>query len=84
MCIALWANTEFLYSMPVSQKKYLKLPFRHRCTHTHPHIYKHTHIYINTHTHVVGLVSKFCPTLASPWTVTHQALLSMGYTRQEY
>ena len=25
-----------------------------------------------------------CPTLATPWTVTHQAPLSMGFFRQEY
>ena len=31
-----------------------------------------------------GLVSKLCPTLATPWTVAHQAPLSMGFTRQEH
>ena len=31
-----------------------------------------------------GLVTKSCPTLATPWTVAHQALLSMGFSRQEY
>ena len=31
-----------------------------------------------------GLVSKSCPTLATPWTVTCQAPLSMGFPRQEY
>ena len=31
-----------------------------------------------------GLVVKLCPTLASPWTVAYQALLSMGFTSQEY
>ena len=31
-----------------------------------------------------GLVAKSCPTLATPWTVAHQALLSMGFCRQEY
>ena len=25
-----------------------------------------------------------CPTLATPWTVVHQAPLSMGFSRQEY
>ena len=35
---------------------------------------------------VVGgaLVAKSCPTLATPWTVAHQAPLSMGFSRQEY
>ena len=31
-----------------------------------------------------GLVSKSCPTLATPWTVASQAPLSMGFPRQEY
>ena len=31
-----------------------------------------------------GLVTKLFPTLAIPWTVTHQAPLSMGLSRQEY
>ena len=31
-----------------------------------------------------GLVPKFCPTLATPWIVVHQAPLSMGFPRQEY
>ena len=31
-----------------------------------------------------GLVAKSCPTLAIPWTVAGQALLSMGFSRREY
>ena len=31
-----------------------------------------------------GLVAKLCPTLMTPWTVAHQAPLSMGFSRQEY
>ena len=31
-----------------------------------------------------GSVDKLCPTLAAPWTVAHQAPLSMGFSRQEY
>ena len=31
-----------------------------------------------------GLVTKSCPTLATPWTVTCQAPLSMGFSKQEY
>jgi len=31
-----------------------------------------------------GLVVKLCPTLATPWTVAHQAPLSMGFPWQEY
>ena len=30
------------------------------------------------------LVTKSCPTLTVPWTVACQALLSMGFPRQEY
>ena len=32
----------------------------------------------------VCLVAKSCPTLVTPWTVAHQAPLSMGFSRQEY
>ena len=31
-----------------------------------------------------GLVTKLCPTLVIPWTVAPQALLSVGFSRQEY
>ena len=31
-----------------------------------------------------GLVAKLCLTLVTPWTVTCQTLLSMGFSRQEY
>ena len=31
-----------------------------------------------------GLVAKLCPSFATPWTVAHQAPLSMGFSRQEY
>ena len=30
-----------------------------------------------------GVVAKLCLTLATPWTVAHQAPLSMGFPRQE-
>ena len=32
---------------------------------------------------MVSLLSK-CPTLATPWTVAHQAPLSVGFSRQDY
>ena len=32
----------------------------------------------------VCLVAQSCPTLATPWTVVHQACLFMGFSRQEY
>ena len=31
-----------------------------------------------------GLVTKSCLTLVTPWTVAHQAPLSMGFSREEY
>ena len=34
--------------------------------------------------HGGGLVTKLWPTLATTWTVAHQAPLSMGFSRQEY
>ena len=30
-----------------------------------------------------GVIAKSCLTLATPWTVAHQALLSMEFSRQE-
>ena len=30
------------------------------------------------------IVTKSCPTLATPWTIARQALQSMGFSRQEY
>ena len=32
----------------------------------------------------LSLVAKLCPTLLTPWTVAHQAPLSMRFSRQEY
>ena len=32
----------------------------------------------------VGLVAQLCPTLVAPWTVAHQAPVSMGCPREEY
>ena len=34
--------------------------------------------------HGGGLVTKSCPTLGTPWTVAHQAPLSMRFSRREY
>ena len=31
-----------------------------------------------------GLVAQSCPTRATPWTVAHQAPLSVGFSRQEH
>jgi len=31
-----------------------------------------------------GLVTKSCSTLATPWTIAHQAPLSMGFSRHKY
>ena len=33
---------------------------------------------------IVVLVTKSCPTLATPWTIIHQVPLSMACPRQEY
>ena len=33
---------------------------------------------------VGGLVAQSCPSLEIPWTVAHQAPLSMGFSRREY
>ena len=34
--------------------------------------------------HCGGLIAKSCLTLATPWSIAHQAPLSMGFSRQEY
>ena len=31
-----------------------------------------------------GLVTNLCSALVTPWTIAHQAPLSMGFSRQEY
>ena len=31
-----------------------------------------------------GLVTKSCPTFVTPWTTTHQAPQSTGFSKQEY
>ena len=31
-----------------------------------------------------GLVTNLCPVLVTPWTVAHQAPLSMGFPREKY
>ena len=36
------------------------------------------------HPDIHGLVAKSCLTLVTPWTVTCQAPLSVGYSRQEF
>ena len=33
---------------------------------------------------MLGLVAKLCPILVTPLTITRQAPLSMGFSRQEY
>ena len=43
--------------------------------------YKWIHFYRD---HGGGLVAKLHPTLVTPWTVACQALLSVGFSRQEY
>ena len=33
---------------------------------------------------VLWLLGHACPTLETPWTIAHQAPLSMGFLKQEY
>ena len=48
----------------------------------------HTYIYTNIHTHICVCCVLSCfsrvQLCATPWTVAHQAPLSMGFSRQEY
>ena len=41
-------------------------------------------IYTNNVSDGGGLVTKSCLTLVTPWTIAHQAPLSIGFSRQEY
>ena len=38
----------------------------------------------DSNTIIVKSLTQSCPTLCNPWTVAHQAPLSMGFSRQEY
>ena len=40
--------------------------------------------YYNKFSGVGGSVAKLGPALVTPWTVAHQATLSIGFSRQEY
>ena len=42
------------------------------------------YVYVHTCCHSGSLVSNLGPTLATLWTEAHQALLSLGFSRQEY
>ena len=35
-------------------------------------------------TYIQSEVAQSCPTLCTPWTIAHQAPLSMGFSMQEY
>ena len=47
-------------------------------------IYKLCFVFLTFSGGVGGLVAKSCLTFSTPWTVAHQAPLSMGFARQEY
>ena len=65
-----------LRSLSVSKKYYenKRIPSK---------LYTYTTLYIHN-SGSVGLVTKSCATLATSWTVAHEAPLSMGFPRQEY
>ena len=51
------------------------------------YIVAHTHEFYSDRVLIIcgcDLVAKSCLTLATPWTVAHQALLSVGFPRQGY
>ena len=49
-----------------------------------PSSHTHTHTHTHAHTRVCVLTLSRVQLFATPWTVTHQALWSMGFSRQEY
>ena len=67
---------------------YLSAPSRYISSHIGPTIFISTvfkqNASMDTKDLCCCLVAKLCPTLATPWTVTHQAPLFMGFSRQEY
>ena len=52
---------------------------------THAHIHTHTYTHTHTHTTLKGKCYSLCGVqlFVTPWTVAHQAPLSMGFSRQE-
>ena len=52
-----------------------------KCTLKHD---KHTSFVSCMRSEAKALVTQSCPTLETPWTVAHQAPLSVGFSRQEY
>ena len=51
---------------------------------TLPHYCDHQLLQENVEKWSMWVRTQSCPTLVTPWTVAHQALLSMGFFRQEY
>ena len=41
-------------------------------------------LYLETESYCHCLVPKWCLTLCDPWAIAYQALLSMGFPKQEY
>ena len=51
------------------------------------HRFSHSLIFSQYHSltyPAADVIGKSCPTFVTPWTVAHQAPLSMGFHRQEY
>ena len=69
----------FILSMLSFQWQIEKNPFQKLCMNTDMALF-----WANAGTGSRGVVIKSCMILVTPWTVAHQAALSMGFPRQEY
>ena len=60
--------------------------FLHGVSTEHQLWWQNKHFQVPHTSHKVdgALVAKLCPALATPWTIAHPALLSMGFPRQEF
>ena len=58
-------------------------PWKESYNQPRQHIEKQRHYFANK-VKSESEVAQSCPTFATPWTVAHQAPLSMGFSRQEY
>ena len=82
-----WLLNEFFYSMALNFSFFCSRAFMSICSKAFRPTLATVPVSINTQylrqVVVCGLVTKSCPTLATPWAVAHQASLSMEFSRKE-
>ena len=84
-CVMPLATTPIMYLIPQSNQILSFSIQAFSCLHSSiPSISPARQTPILLRCEVKVLVTQLCPTLCNPWTVAHQAPLSMGFSRQEY